>query len=778
MDCVLLFGSNKPFDLRVTFKEEKVAHDLEEVITKIERIKDEIDLVRSTSEKRHTYYFYGDECDEKLLSDKSALESFEEKMTDLFMDIEVFHLKHQNHKKSISNSRAQLLAKFYLHAGIVYCKNYPQRYYSHNNQPNTVELCGHKGYDPTRGDSETFVVLTLANRFLTLGLLYQAYVFGLIPESPNLQDKENFFRLLKILGSPEWTQKMMTLDFPNLILITKGLRALCWFHLRHLCITDGPSRYGTLFFAPEINALQKFLYQCLLHQSQQASQDLNKINNQLRRLVFKDCDDWPFLRGAMRGIRQLRNQFVGKLEAPLDKLFARSLQMRPKMTPHPIVKGKLRPDLIQHAETRLRPRRMAVLEKCSKVEAKFKSLLTRFSEYIEQLNKRCLIVDRPRNDLDMRAIYFHNYFCGAIEEKDFTLNKKEAYALLNELNIFELAVKVYATTGVYTPYTSSSYGIRLKILELCPELRTYEVMHKLFGISPEYKLKLTYETAPAEHIARRNRAIVNQTLCARALSTRLQELYQRKVIIALRGTSGSRKTSTVREIVGPLVSGAFSEDPVKKQARNQRLRNHQVRHEITEVFKEYYPEVTARYNLSYILDSRLLELSDVKKLVNTSKTIQAVVHIYDHDVLWESSVNSILGRSVKGEDPVVDFEGVFSGFKRARAHRYSIVNLIKDDDTVEIYKLFYRGQLVAEKNLRAAIPFTIYDYPLYQRCFVVPTPPAEARMVNQEVDDRWYQEAVERQDLSGHDQYMRLRYWADKKVSVKEALTRHANGEE
>jgi hypothetical protein len=753
--------------------------DFEKLLKDIESFRALYDKIYPLEKRLEQYHFLVWKEKDLLYDDYHVDEFDREERKKIYDKFSIFYYKHVSDSKTVTKSKAQILAKFFLHLGLLRCKHYGKKYVSHKEliQPYLTKK-NWKQYTndyrlvnqniPKRKD---YYFSSNDFEYLQLGLIYQAYVFDFIHVLPNPNDndqiKESFIQLHETFMGEEWSEKLKTLDLATFILLSKSIRALCMYKVSNL--------YSRVDFNhPFTEVSEKMfydLYKVLVHFSQDTKLDLSKVNNQLRRITFKDDAIWSwrlYLRDSQR-------------KYPLSSLQALFHQIHPGINLKTIQTSEMKNLKHRRINNKTVGLLVAIHEQYKKIEPRFQSILKQFEDMMIRINSHFDVkgVDSTELSLYRKTILLHNYYTGNISETELITKESDKYELLNEINLFEFATRRFLINGYNSPYVASSYPVRRRILQLHPELNTYEVMHRLFGISPKLEKRLNTEDAPAEHIALRNRAIVNQFICARALSKVLYQLYRKKVILATRGTTGSEKTRSVREIVGDHANGALSQDPPKFRVRNGVIRNHQVKDEISTFFKEeFYPEVSLHHNLSFVLDSRLLELKDVKELIHIAKTIGASIHIFDRDIEWETSANRDLVRSDKDEDPVVDLMGLLSGFIRARSHRYSIVKLIEREDLVEEYRLFYRGQLVALKCLREGIRYAIYNEDLYKRCFVVPTPAKEYVMLNRKIDRRYVEEAIARQDLASQVAYNRLRYWADKGVSISEALTRHANGEE
>ena len=385
-----------------------------------------------------------------------------------------------------------------------------------------------------------------------------------------------------------------------------------------------------------------------------------------------------------------------------------------------------------------------------------------------------------------RNIYFlslSNYLQGFIELEDLDITAKNVFDFIAHAKLFDWAIAFSQSIGWLQNFPNTIYHVQRRILKLFPRLTLPEVMMRTLNFEKirHKDFWLDHRMWPTEHEAKKGKLQVLKTIMARSLSERLTLKYQHPVLIAFRGTTGSRKTTHIKKKVGELTGGVLNLDDLKEGIRGGDLRNSQVHPALAEYFnRKFYRELADNTNLSIVRDSRLSDYIDVvNEVICPAKLQGRVVKFTDLDVKFESSANCALGRISNGKeskDAVPDLDGIKNGFLRIRKNRRQIIRLLIEEEIVDEYELYHKGELVAAK-INGRFRAKEDKHHLIEECLREPTTEEMEKLLNRKIDQKYIQEARDRKDLY-EGQYKRLEYWCHQKVTVREALERHALGED
>jgi hypothetical protein len=397
----------------------------------------------------------------------------------------------------------------------------------------------------------------------------------------------------------------------------------------------------------------------------------------------------------------------------------------------------------------------------------FSELYPSRSQYHNQNSQRA-----PENRI---AKLLYNYFKGFLPLSELGLTPANAMMILQDVKLFNRAAAYLSCTSANIYFPVSSFEVKQDVLRLRPDLEIPGVMINTLGprIS-DAKSWLESDMWPTEHMGKLAKATVNMFISIRSLSERLKIEEPQGVLIALRGTTGSRKTSFIAQTYGRSGKSAANPDGLKEEFEDV-FRNAQGHRALALFFnKKLYPELAAS-NLSFIRDSRLSDLDDVvEDVIKPAILGRRVVRIYDFDVgSFFTSANAVYSRSAKKVCPTKD--GVTSGFVRNRGNRAEIIKMILKERIVKVYELFYRGKRIAYKK-EDYLEIDDKCINEYLECLREPSEREIQAFWNRKIDAKYIEEAMERNDLYPYE-YQKLEYWKEQQATVGEALARHALGE-
>lgn len=141
----------------------------------------------------------------------------------------------------------------------------------------------------------------------------------------------------------------------------------------------------------------------------------------------------------------------------------------------------------------------------------------------------------------------------------------------------------------------------------------------------------------------------------------------------------------------------------------------------------------------------------------------------DLDVPLLTSLNRVLKRDPRGEDPIPALEPIVDGFRMIRANRNEVIASVIAEDVVKEYQLFHSGQLIAFKEDGK---FTIIDQEAYEECIASPSALSVEADLARIIDEDYILESLSRGDLKEEEKSC-LEQW--KGMTVRAALDQHAN---
>lgn len=380
-------------------------------------------------------------------------------------------------------------------------------------------------------------------------------------------------------------------------------------------------------------------------------------------------------------------------------------------------------------------------------------------EKLNQIHKY-LSKKSDKSDLD------YKYLSKEIDESDLDLSEESLPDLLRFIKMFNLAISVINCRRKEDKITfgRGSYALRKRILEIIPNFFSFEVFsrtlfHERFK-DPEYLAnpKNWFD----ERVGDQARIYANTFILAKALS----DCTLAQIILGVRGNTASGKSTLLGH-----KKGILNTDPIKRLLKEgTKIRNSQIHVEGAMLFDLCFDEIAHHTTLNYIVDLRLIKLKDIEDyLIIPAKKRNIHVVLSDFDVPLLTTLNRVLKRDPRGEDPVPSLKPMIEGFEGIRENRLKIINFIENDDTIQEYNLYYLNKLVAKKENGKIIPI---DQTAYDECLRVPSKQEVEECLELTIDDKYLRKAVKRGDLEYHEALKIAERWKGKKV--RDALEAHA----
>lgn len=399
-----------------------------------------------------------------------------------------------------------------------------------------------------------------------------------------------------------------------------------------------------------------------------------------------------------------------------------------------------------------------------------------------------------------------DYLKGHVSLKEIGITPQTAEQFLKLIKLFDLAIAWH--NRINNPNNNpheknfdfpkiilkkSSYKIRRHILKLLsPGIKSCEV----YTWTPNNKNfeNFNYLKNPKNWLPERNnlfsRLVANCLIHTISLSNRLQNGNTSSTLYAIRGNSGSGKSTTIKnepelrmicDEQGEL-AGTLNPDSVKWAIKQQAmffeklcLTNKQVHDEGSALFDCYRKEIVKR-DLYCILDSRFIEVDFIEEsIIEPTKQKKGRATLIDLDVPLLTSLNRNLCRSPYGKDPCVPLEGITTGFKKIREERSHLIKKIKEENIIKNYKLYHLDengtwQLSAQKveNL-----FTVISQPFFEACLMTISEKSINQQIQQIITQTYIERAIKRKDIFPHQKNC-LEKWLGR--TVKEAVDEHVQG--
>lgn len=344
----------------------------------------------------------------------------------------------------------------------------------------------------------------------------------------------------------------------------------------------------------------------------------------------------------------------------------------------------------------------------------------------------------------------------------------------------------------------NSYELRRALLHASKgQIRSFEAYTVDLGYPTDIREWRAYLDNPENWIPERRRLherIVNEQVAASLeLSDALEEKYGRKgIVIAMRGNTASGK-STVMQQMGLPSRGIFNTDTYKFELRSdeaeadgwQNVTNFQIHDEGSTLSRRIRQEIEAVDGVSMVLDSRMMDRSDVEVIVARAERKDREVHFVDIDAPLMTSLVRVLGRPAGGVNPLVRYENIVEGFDGVRSNRTSLIRRVLKDKNIRTYELYgldADGQLVlvARKSPENPGGFEVTKMELFPS-LVLPSriDPERRRVEEARVDDALIEEWVPRFREQDRSYFRRvLEGWRDRSggtITMPRAIEAHMN---
>lgn len=246
------------------------------------------------------------------------------------------------------------------------------------------------------------------------------------------------------------------------------------------------------------------------------------------------------------------------------------------------------------------------------------------------------------------------------------------------------------------------------------------------------------------------------------------KVYDNAFILAKSLSDGNAAGSTA----SGKETGISNPDTIKFGLRKKtNIKNHQIHIEGSNVFKLFFDEMAYNTKYHYILDLRLITLETLKKyLIEPARIRNCTIFLSDFDVPLFTTLNRMLKRDPKGEDPVLSLDPMLSGFRDVRIFRKEVVDFVIKENLIEEYNLYYMNNIIAKKQNDQMV---IFDALAYKECFNAPSIEELEKCTHRTIDDDYIDEACLRGDLKLTEKGS-LERW--KGWTIRDALYAHANG--
>lgn len=382
-------------------------------------------------------------------------------------------------------------------------------------------------------------------------------------------------------------------------------------------------------------------------------------------------------------------------------------------------------------------------------------------------------VKNAKQSVNEKLYNFYGYFLGKIEVSSLNLRKENFGEVLRITKMFELAKSLFHSTVlpnslINTPVLRKgeyrieifpgSYKLKQIIFNEMPNLSSPVVFSKtlFYQRCTEVSYLADKTNWDNERVGLHARMIANTLILAKSLSE--------SRIIGARGNTASGKSFALGKKVGIL-----NTDPIKASLRRGTgVRNHQIHLEGATLFDLCFDEIANRSTLHYIVDLRMIRLEDISTyLIEPARKRNCTVFFNDFDVPLLTTLNRVLKRDPRGEDPVPSLEPMRTGFINIRKYREQVVRYVEVEEVIEEYTLYYLGQIVAKKEHGKMIYLEGYE-----ECLRVPSDEEIEISLNRTIDDAYIQEAIDRGDIKPEEKEF-IELW--KGITVRDALQTHAN---
>ena len=437
--------------------------------------------------------------------------------------------------------------------------------------------------------------------------------------------------------------------------------------------------------------------------------NLEELGQELYKVVFKEYARWSAWK--LNNVPSIEPPLNGVIEDKLEQMQS-DYRLRCGM-PTPPITYDLEPSMRFKKQREVRHSQITRNEvehwdvKCIHILIRIVMKIHNAHMKVWKLNKNCRKIPygeilKDISDLSLLN-KIHNYFMGLISIDDLGITANNASEYLTYIKLFDWTIAFQYFLGLNTRCWKTSFELKTKILQLCPNLFSWEVYLKTLIPEKMRELPTWLDTHnwPSEHMALKAKTVANQYIMTRSLAERLNSADSSGQIIAVRGNTGSGKSTFMQKCAGFLMKGVLNPDSIKFILKRGVLRNIQIHEEVSAFFFDrFFKEIAERANLSFILDTRLINTAHVSEyLINPAKLRNCNAKLVDIDVSILSSINRVLTRDPRGEDPCPSLKAIKDGYIGIRSERAGVMDLIKREDIVKEYFLYDgpRLRLAAQK---------------------------------------------------------------------------------
>jgi hypothetical protein len=373
--------------------------------------------------------------------------------------------------------------------------------------------------------------------------------------------------------------------------------------------------------------------------------------------------------------------------------------------------------------------------------------------------------DGPNEPAWLKLKLVYKYLSGETKASSLDLKTETLENLLRIIKMFHLAISLInlERPTKKLAFEGDEYHVREVILGKVLSLNSCQVFTKT--LFPQKLSQESYRLNPKNwmdlRVGIQIKLFANMFFLARSLSGQIGS----PLLTGSRGNSGSGKSTELGK-----EKGILNPDTIKYALRaGSNVKNHQIHLEGAAIFNLCFVDIV-NAKLNYIVDLRLITLeSIVQYLVKPAKINNCTINMSDFDVPLLTTLNRVLNRDPKDENPIPSLEPMVSGFINIRKKRAEVLDFIEKENSIKQYNLYYLGEIVGRKELGKMV---IDDESGFQKCLSIPDDEEIAKDLDRIIDESYISEAYARGDFWPGSQNS-LSKWIGK--SVREALEEHAN---
>jgi hypothetical protein len=630
--------------------------------------------------------------------------------------------------------------------------------------------------------------------YCQVGFLLTAYFLGITPHSPDLsifetlddlyrrpdlskEVEHDFFICASHLNIPAWIDALSKLNAHELPEIVKRLDAFrgainkLLQNSAVLLPAVDRNRYLTLH-----DNLFCIIIESLLKVNKDPNMDLDSIN-QLLVLAYENVKDpLQWIAGHSPSSRLLNA--MPRLEHACQRLMIIFLK-------HNEAQGNLDAQELRcsiqrstwnDTKTEDLERMYTILNGVNPLSEEDKTLFGNVSLFMQE--KRWMAYGQKYNFFNpISPPYYnqiYNYLRGYVELNDLPIAKENAREYLKWAKVFDLVLLLQNSTNEIrmqyiggirikilhygkVQFPRSTFEIRKKILQLCPDVTTIEgfiLTRYQTEMQDQRHLENLSNWLPesAEHS---QRAIDWQLTGARQLADRMSQTELKTKIIAGRGMSGSGKSTILERMVrayfeaNNLKDQILNPDNLKRLLKNERclVLNPQIHEEASIYFKRLFRTIVEEQQRNFVLDKRLLTLKEVvAHVVEPAQRLHCTVTLIDLHVNLKTSINRLLVRPKLGAEPCPLLSDWIDAAVKITEHRSPIMQYVLKEKTITEYRLYATNQQRLVAHIVNGVFHTIQLNELTE-CLRIPQKWEIDNLLNRMIDDAYVTEAITDGDI-------------------------------